>query len=175
MSKRANTEGGTVWVSLAQVLQGRDVNSATNMWHALMECCLVERGLRPCALVERGLRPCALVERGLRPCAAVVAAAVVVEGLAPPAAAAAAPAAAAAAAAAPAVAQGLATAALGPAVAACMSIHSGGGEQGHVEEESAGVAQRSGAGAQVEAGRCLVRVFAGEDSTAQYMVGCTQQ
>ena len=33
---------------------------------------------------------------------------------------------------------------------------------------------RSGAGAQVEAGRCLVRVFAGEHSTAQYMVGCKQ-
>ncbi|PNW78413.1 hypothetical protein CHLRE_09g398556v5 [Chlamydomonas reinhardtii] len=34
---------------------------------------------------------------------------------------------------------------------------------------------RSGAGAQVEAGRCLVRVFAGEHSTAQYVVGRTQQ
>ena len=76
---------------------------------------------------------------------------------------------AAAAAAGAAAAQGLAAAALGPAVAACMCVVEGASKA--TWRRTARCRPQSGAGAQVEAGRCLVRVFAGEHSTAQYRTG----
>ena len=61
----------------------------------------------------------------------------------------------------------------GPVVAACMCVAEGASKA--TWSSRARRRPRSGAGAQVEAGRCLVRVFAGEHSTAQYVVGRTQQ
>ena len=103
--------------------------------------------------------PCAVV--------AVIVVAAAVEGLAAVTAAVQGLAAAAAAqdrTAAAAAAQGL-----GPTVTACMCVAEGAG--GQAWRRRARRCPRRGGGAQVEAGQCLVRVFAGEHSTAQYVVG----